>query len=142
VRDEFISGLLALTGEEGWTVFLSSHDIDEVERLADRVALIDAGKLQLDCEVSDLLNATRRIEVVCASEPTVSKPFPEWFDFHQSGRSISFVVSDFNGDESALQAQIQQNFGKDARITVAPMSLREVFIALAKKYRIEEGEAV
>jgi ABC-2 type transport system ATP-binding protein len=34
VRDEFIRGLLELTEQEGWTVFVSSHDIEEVQRLA------------------------------------------------------------------------------------------------------------
>ena len=33
VRDEFIRGVLELTEQEQWTVFISSHDIDEVERL-------------------------------------------------------------------------------------------------------------
>jgi len=35
VRDEFIRGILELTETEGWTVFVSSHDIEEVDRLAD-----------------------------------------------------------------------------------------------------------
>jgi ABC-2 type transport system ATP-binding protein len=46
VRDEFLHGLLELTETEGWTVFVSSHDIEEVERLADRVAIIDRGRLR------------------------------------------------------------------------------------------------
>ncbi|MEO6846567.1 MAG: ABC transporter ATP-binding protein, partial [Chthoniobacterales bacterium] len=37
VRDEFIRGLLELSEQEKWTIFISSHDIDEVERLADSV---------------------------------------------------------------------------------------------------------
>jgi len=49
VRDEFIRGLLELTEQEGWSVFISSHDIDEVQRLADRVAIIHRGRLQPGC---------------------------------------------------------------------------------------------
>ncbi len=37
VRDEVIRGMLELTEQENWTVLISSHDIDEVERLADWV---------------------------------------------------------------------------------------------------------
>ena len=38
VRDEFIQGILELAEEARWSVFISSHDIDEVERLADWMA--------------------------------------------------------------------------------------------------------
>jgi ABC-2 type transport system ATP-binding protein len=71
VRDEFIRGLLELTEQEGWTVFVSSHDIEEVQRLADRVAIINRGKLALD-ETSDSLQSRfRAIEVVL---PDDAKP--------------------------------------------------------------------
>jgi len=43
VRDEFIAGMLDITQDENWTIFISSHDIDEVERLADCVAVKNAG---------------------------------------------------------------------------------------------------
>ena len=42
-RDELIRALLELTGEHNWTTLISSHDIDEVERLADTIAFIDNG---------------------------------------------------------------------------------------------------
>jgi ABC-2 type transport system ATP-binding protein len=45
VRDELIRALLELTGEHHWTTLISSHDIDEVERLADSVAFIDNGRI-------------------------------------------------------------------------------------------------
>src|SRR5471030_1151164 len=48
VRDEFIQGVLEVSASGDWTVLVSSHDIDEVERLCDRVALLDHGRLQLD----------------------------------------------------------------------------------------------
>jgi ABC-type multidrug transport system ATPase subunit len=37
VKDELVRGLLESAGAEGWTVLLSSHDIGELELLADRV---------------------------------------------------------------------------------------------------------
>jgi len=47
VRAEFIEGMLELTEQEKWTIFLSSHDIDEVERLADTVGIVNDGRLVL-----------------------------------------------------------------------------------------------
>ena len=47
VRDEFIQGILELAEEAKWSVFISSHDIDEVERLADWIGVINEGRLYL-----------------------------------------------------------------------------------------------
>ncbi len=37
VRDEFIRGMLEVSQQSDWSIFISSHDINEVEQLADRV---------------------------------------------------------------------------------------------------------
>jgi ABC-2 type transport system ATP-binding protein len=53
------------TVAEGRTVFLSSHDLDEVQRLADRVAIIKSGSLVATDTVDGLRRAApRRVEVV------------------------------------------------------------------------------
>jgi beta-exotoxin I transport system ATP-binding protein len=46
--------LLRETAAEGRTVFLSSHDLDEVQRVADRVAIIKAGRLVVTDTVEQL----------------------------------------------------------------------------------------
>ena len=45
VRDELTRALLETAGEGAWSVLLSSHDIEEVERLADWIGYIDRGRL-------------------------------------------------------------------------------------------------
>jgi ABC-2 type transport system ATP-binding protein len=55
VRDELIRALLELTGEHRWTTLISSHDIDEVERLADSIAFIDNGRIVFTESVQALI---------------------------------------------------------------------------------------
>ena len=45
VKDELVRGLLESVAGEGWTVLLCSHDIGELEGLADWVGFLDAGRL-------------------------------------------------------------------------------------------------
>ncbi len=59
VRDELIRALLELTGEYRWTTLISSHDIDEVERLADTIAFIDNGRLLFTNSVQALIEEHR-----------------------------------------------------------------------------------
>ena len=49
--------LLRETAAEGRTVFLSSHDLDEVQRTADRIAIIKDGRLVAEDTVEGLRRA-------------------------------------------------------------------------------------
>ena len=53
MQEEFLS-LLSEYRDRGGTVFLSSHDLDEVERVCDRVAIIREGRLAAVERVADL----------------------------------------------------------------------------------------
>jgi ABC-2 type transport system ATP-binding protein len=56
--------LLRETAAEGRTVFLSSHELDEVQRTADRVAIIKDGRLVAQDTVEDLRRAApQKMEV-------------------------------------------------------------------------------
>ncbi|MDA7915795.1 ABC transporter ATP-binding protein [Verrucomicrobia bacterium] len=136
VRDEFIRGLLELTEDEGWTVMISSHDIEEVERLADRVAIINRGKLQLHEGNEELQARFRRVEVGLPNEAVSKGDLPEsWLNFQQEGRHMRWTHSRF--EEGVLGSEIQKRFGSDARLEVYTMTLREIFVELAKTYRLD-----
>lgn len=134
VRDEFIRGLLELTEQEGWTVFVSSHDIEEVERLTDRVAIINKGRLQLDESHDSLQSRFRRVELQLQDEaaPPLAQP-DTWIDLQTDGRLVRFVHSGF--DSGDLVAEIEKAYGK-AKEETHPMTLREIFVALARRYRL------
>ncbi len=52
VRRDFLESIVQVIQQEGRTVLLSSHMVHEVERVADRVAVLEAGRL-LACEDTD-----------------------------------------------------------------------------------------
>lgn len=53
----------SLADEDGTTVVLASHQLDEVKNLCDRVAIIDQGRLVMEGEVSALLGPTTRLRL-------------------------------------------------------------------------------
>ena len=56
--------LVRQAADAGASVFLSSHVLSEVDRLADRVAILDAGRLVVVDDVDGLRErATRRVEL-------------------------------------------------------------------------------
>ena len=58
-----IRDLLAQLNEAGTTVFLSSHQLAEVEQLCTRVGVVDRGRLVLQAELSTLRPVTGRVIV-------------------------------------------------------------------------------
>lgn len=136
VRDEFIRGMLELTENEGWSVFVSSHDIAEVERLADRVAIIDRGRIRLDEDSDSLRTRFRSVKIVLGAETSPRGETPgAWLNLETAGRVVRFTDSQFN--EGELTATINRCYPTRQQVQVEPMNLREVFVALARTYRMQ-----
>ena len=63
VRRDFLESIIGLIQEEGRTVFLSSHLVHEVERVADRVAIIEKGRLVTEGAVDEVKGSVKRVTV-------------------------------------------------------------------------------
>ena len=63
-RDELVEILVRATAAETECIILSSHQIDDVTRLADDVAILHAGKLLVHTSIDDLVTTTKRVEAV------------------------------------------------------------------------------
>ena len=138
VRDDFIRGVLEVSATGDWTVVVSSHDIEEVERLADHVAMLDAGRLRLSERTESLQARFRRVEVTGAAAAAAA--LPECVEWEQSGVLTRFVATHYAAGES--EREWSARLGTSA-VRVQPMSLREIFMTLARTARatLREVEA-
>lgn len=134
VRDEFIRGVLELSEQENWTVFVSSHDIDEVERLADRVGIISGGKLKLNESVEDLQARFRRVEFTSTNAAASASPSPSWLNVEVAGHNVRVIDSQFRDGDS--QRQLLAAWPEAGPFVATPMSLREIFLELARSFRL------
>ncbi|MBI4625207.1 MAG: ABC transporter ATP-binding protein [Verrucomicrobia bacterium] len=132
VRDEFIRGVLEVSAAGEWTVLVSSHDIEEVERLCDHVALLDCGRLRLSEPAEKLQGRFRRVEVTGAAADAAAAA--GWLDWTRAGALTRFVETAYAGE--ATERAWREKF-PGATVTAQPMALREIFIALARTERTE-----
>jgi ABC-2 type transport system ATP-binding protein len=138
VREDVTSGLLETAQAGDWTVLLASHDIEEVERLADRVALLETGRVWLDETVESLLKRFRRVEVDLQEGPAQTEAIPEtWLKFERAGNRVTFVDSRYSREATEPTCRVRF---PEAAVTARPMTLREIYIALARSGR-KSGEA-
>lgn len=64
--------MLDLVRKEGKTILLSSHNLDEVQRICNRIALIHQGQIRLAGELEELQHAMSRNEVVIETAESVA----------------------------------------------------------------------
>jgi ABC-2 type transport system ATP-binding protein len=136
VRDEFIRGVLEVSAQGEWTVLVSSHDIEEVERLADHVALIDGGRLRLSETTETLQRRFRRVELTGA--PASASTAPGWLEWERAGALTRFIETNYAGETT--ERVWQERFG-GAMVKAQPMTLREIFMVLARAHRSGATEA-
>ena len=109
--------------------------IEEVERLADQVAIIDKGRIQLDESAESLQQRFRSVEVVLEQESPPTETVPgTWINLQQAGRSVRYVDTSF--DHDGQLDLIRNHFPNALRHDAQPMSLRAIFVALARTYRL------
>jgi ABC-2 type transport system ATP-binding protein len=139
VRDDFIQGLLELPGDDRPRTFIvSSHDIDEVERLADDIGFMAAGRLIVHESADTLRGRFRRVEIVGDSLSPIALP-PAWCEVRQPAANVlQFIDSRFAGAES--EQRLAELFPQ-ANISYRTMTLREIFLVLAREQRGEHKEA-
>jgi ABC-2 type transport system ATP-binding protein len=135
VRDEFVRGMLEISELGEWTVLVSSHDIEEVERLCDRVAVLQAGRLQFNQTSDELVGRFRRVELTGVTNGTAA---PGWLEWNQAGALTTFVDPAYTGDGS--ERAWRERFA-GAAVSSSPMTLREIYLALARAERAAKKEA-
>jgi ABC-2 type transport system ATP-binding protein len=132
VRDELIEGLLDRASEA--TIFVSSHDLAEIENLASHVGYLEQGHLLFSEEMSTLVERFREVEVTLASTPPSLNHWPDsWMQVTNAAAVVRFVESRF--DQERTTAEIRRRFGEVRDMSFTPMSLRSIFLAVAKTGR-------
>jgi ABC-2 type transport system ATP-binding protein len=132
VRDELIEGLVERATES--TIFVSSHDLAEIENLASHVGYLEQGRLRLSEEMTTLSERFREVELTLDEPPTLRDNVPStWMHVNSSTAVLRFIETRFDQDRTS--AEIQRLFGDVRHVSFTPMSLRSIFLAMAKAGR-------
>jgi ABC-2 type transport system ATP-binding protein len=120
-RKTVFEELIGELADRGTTVFITSHDLAGVEKIADRVGVLRQGKLVLDEDMETLKHRFRRLSFPSAErEPQLEALAP--VAVASRGWGIEAVVANY--DEGRLEAAGQE--GPE----VSALTLEEIFIAL------------
>jgi ABC-2 type transport system ATP-binding protein len=91
--------MLDMVHREGKTILLSSHNLDEVQRICNRIALIHKGRIRLSGELEKLQHEMSHGEVIIETAEPVGPPviselknLPDIHNLEQSGNILTLTT--------------------------------------------------
>ena len=124
MAEEMLQALVGHVGAEGATVFFSSHQLSEVEQIADHVAIIDRGQTVVAGALDDLRGQYQRIQLVFEDKaPEIRVHTPGTHRVRRQGRVLTVLSS------SGGNAVIEELRGyRPASLDVSPVTLKDIFL--------------
>ena len=124
MTEEVLQALVTHAAGEGMTVFFSSHQIAEVDQIADRVAIIERGRTVVCGALDDLRERYRRVQLVFDGDaPAASFRAPGIVRVRRRGRVLT-VLSSSGADAVLDEARALAPVATD----VVPVTLKEIFL--------------
>jgi ABC-2 type transport system ATP-binding protein len=126
VTDQLLRVMVEDFANEGRTLFLSSHHLSEVERIAEWVGIIDHGKLLLEARLDDMRTSFRRVRVVGEALPLTA--WPDIVSANTGEGTTEYVLRD---NVQAFTAHLESQGA--SVLDVTPLNLSEIFLEVVGK---------
>jgi ABC-2 type transport system ATP-binding protein len=122
--EEVLRELVAIAASQQTTIFFSSHQLAEVEQIADSICIVDKGRAIVTGVLDDLKARYQRLRVVLENESAIPVRWVEGVDHvRREGRTLSILAS---GNLNAIIGQIESLPG--ATFECFPVGLKEIFL--------------
>jgi len=122
--EEVLQTLVRYVGDEHATVFLSSHQLSDIDQIADHVAIIDRGHTVIGGSLDDIRDRCRRIQIVFDKDaPAIPFRTPGIIRTRRDGRVLS-VFTSAGADTISAEVRAFDPVSMD----VLPLTLKEIFL--------------
>ncbi len=137
VRREILGRILDSVAEDGGAVVYASHLVHDIERVADRIAFLDEGKLALEGSLEDLKLRIRRARAVFDDGAPTEIDVPGKIDWQVDGRMLAVVSRAENGE---LDGALRRMGARE--VEIESLSLEEILVACLRRGGRSEAKHV
>ena len=122
--EQVLKILVKQAGRDGTTVLFSSHQLADVEQIADRIAIVDRGRVVVDGALDEVRARYKRIQLVFDGDaPDAAFKARGVVATRKQGRVLSVLASD---GEQGVVAEARAL--KPKAVDVLPVTLKEIFL--------------
>jgi ABC-2 type transport system ATP-binding protein len=124
VTDDVLRELVNISASSGTTLFFSSHQLSEVDLIADHIGIIDQGRMVVTGSLDDLKAQYQRLQLVFSDPRSLPSQWEDGVEsVRQEGRVVSILASR-NADGilrqvNAIPGTVVERF---------PVTLKEIFM--------------
>jgi len=123
VRREFLEVMIDLIAEEGRTLLYSSHILTDVERVADRIAILDRGVLRVNAPLDRLKARVRRWHALFPGDAPEPPALPGVVRARRARNELVLTVVDGEGE---IEAACRDLGAKE--VAAESLGLEDLFI--------------
>ena len=137
INTQLLMDIIVAMKDDGRTLILSTHLMDQVEKLCERICLINRGRRVLEGRLDEIKRRFGK-NIVSLRAPNgrgVFEAHPAVAAVGESGRDLRLTLREGADPREILRAALEH--GPVERFEVGEMSLHDIFIA---KVREREGE--
>ncbi len=92
IRRQFLEGMIELIMREGRTVLFSSHILGDVERVSDRILVIDKGVLRANCSLEEFRTAVKKVILSFADSPPAEVNIEGLLHCRRSEKELELIL--------------------------------------------------
>jgi ABC-2 type transport system ATP-binding protein len=131
IKNEIMSIIVDEVASNGVTVFISSHNLEHIERICDNVAIIKNGEIKLTSSMEEAKNSIKKLQVVFKDSDDVNKELSSLNDvikIETIGRVNYIIIKNYTKDFEKKLYDMGAEF-----IEIVDMSLEDMFIYFVKE---------
>ncbi|MBW8038869.1 MAG: ABC transporter ATP-binding protein [Planctomycetes bacterium] len=92
IRRQFLEGMIELIMRQGRTVLFSSHILGDVERVSDRIVVIDKGVLRANCSLEEFRAAVKKVILSFADSPPAEVDIDGMLHCRRSENDLELIL--------------------------------------------------
>lgn len=123
-KKEVLNLIVEIVAQKHTTVIISSHNLSELEKICDSIAIINNGKIMYTSSIEDMKGKIRKIQVVFKGEaPDDIDKWDEIIKVEKVGRVYNIITKDYSDDFKKKLDSYEIMFKEEL-----DLSLEEMFI--------------
>ena len=124
-RRQFLRTILEMLDRRERTIIFSSHITSDLERIANRVAILAHGSLRFHGEIDELKDHFKRLRIAARHDLPVDFSVPGALRCEVAGSTATVSVADF---DEQLVDNVRREW--DADVSVHDLNLEEIFVEM------------
>ncbi len=92
IRRQFLEGMIELIMRQGRTILFSSHILGDIDRVADKIVVIDKGVIRADCSLEQFRTAVKKVRFVFGQAPPETVDIEGLLHLRRNDKELELVL--------------------------------------------------